>query len=110
MVGKPAAAGQATGRARVVRDPVGAHLEPGEILVAPTTDPGWTPLFMTAGGVVVETGSTVAHGPTVAREYGIPCVICVPGVTEKVPDGAVITIDGSAGVVRLEGDREAADT
>ncbi|QKW31959.1 pyruvate, water dikinase [Nocardiopsis flavescens] len=110
LTGVAASPGEATGRARVVHDPAGASIEPGDILVAPTTDPGWTPLFMTAGGVVVETGSTVAHGPTVAREYGIPCVICVPGVTEKVPDGAVITIDGSAGVVRLEGDREAADT
>ncbi|MFJ9555595.1 PEP/pyruvate-binding domain-containing protein [Nocardiopsis sp. NPDC101807] len=102
LVGVAASAGTATGVARVVHDPVGASLGPGEILVAPTTDPGWTPLFMTAGGVVVETGSTVAHGPTVAREYGIPCVICVPGVTELVRDGRTITIDGGAGTVRLE--------
>ncbi|GAA1449940.1 phosphoenolpyruvate synthase [Nocardiopsis tropica] len=102
LVGVAASAGTATGVARVVHDPVGASLGPGEILVAPTTDPGWTPLFMTAGGVVVETGSTVAHGPTVAREYGIPCVICVPGVTELVRDGRTITIDGGAGTIRLE--------
>ncbi|WP_017595331.1 PEP/pyruvate-binding domain-containing protein [Nocardiopsis potens] len=99
MVGKPAAAGQATGRARVVRDPVGAHLEPGEILVAPTTDPGWTPLFMTAAGLVTETGSPIAHGPTVAREYGIPAVICLQNATRRIKDGDLITIDGTAGTV-----------
>jgi len=102
LVGVAASPGTATGVARVVRDPAGASLEPGQILVAPTTDPGWTPLFMTAGGVVVETGSTVAHGPTVAREYGIPCVICVPGVTDRIRDGQTITIDGSAGTIQLE--------
>jgi len=102
LVGVAASAGTATGVARVVHDPDGASLNPGEILVAQTTDPGWTPLFMTAGGVVVETGSTVAHGPTVAREYGIPCVICVPGVTELIRDGQTITVDGGAGTVRLE--------
>ncbi|GHC96101.1 hypothetical protein GCM10007079_48270 [Nocardiopsis terrae] len=102
LTGVAASPGTATGVARVVRDPAGASLAPGEILVAPTTDPGWTPLFMTAGGLVVETGSTVAHGPTVAREYGIPCVICVPGVTELVRDGQTVTVDGSAGTVRVE--------
>ncbi|NYH52349.1 pyruvate,water dikinase [Nocardiopsis arvandica] len=106
LVGVPASSGIATGRARVVHDPAGASLEPGEILVAQTTDPGWTPLFMTAGGLVVETGSTMAHGPTVAREYGIPAVICVPGVTELLRDGQVITIDGGAGTIRLEAEED----
>ncbi|WP_233442475.1 PEP-utilizing enzyme [Lentzea atacamensis] len=55
----------------MIRDPAGAHIDPGEIRVAPTTDPGWTPLFMTAAGLVTETGPTVAHGAAVAREYGI---------------------------------------
>ncbi|WP_306368080.1 PEP/pyruvate-binding domain-containing protein [Nocardiopsis sp. CC223A] len=109
LTGVAASPGEATGRARVVHDPAEASIEPGDILVARTTDPGWTPLFMTAGGVVVETGSTIAHGPTVAREYGIPCVICVPGVTEKVADGALITIDGSTGVIRPAGDPEAGE-
>ncbi|MUL44330.1 pyruvate, water dikinase [Streptomonospora sp. PA3] len=102
LTGAPAAAGRATGRARVVRDPAGARVEPGEILVAPTTDPGWTPLFMTAGGLVTETGSVVAHGPTVAREYGIPAVIALPGATEKISTGDLITIDGGAGTVVIE--------
>ncbi|CAL9424377.1 PEP/pyruvate-binding domain-containing protein [Nocardiopsis dassonvillei] len=103
LLGVPASSGTATGVARVVHDPAGATLEPGEILVAQSTDPGWTPLFMTAGGLVVETGSTIAHGPTVAREYGIPAVICVPRATEVIRDGQRITVDGAAGTVRVEG-------
>ncbi|MFC7341136.1 PEP/pyruvate-binding domain-containing protein [Saccharopolyspora griseoalba] len=101
LLGMGAAPGEVTGRARVVRDPVGARLEPGEILVAPTTDPGWTPLFMTAGGLVTETGSPVAHGPTVAREYGLPAVICVRDATTEIRTGQLISVDGATGVVRL---------
>ena len=56
-----------TGPARVILDPAGAHLEPGEILVAPSTDPGWTPLFLTAGGLVMEMGGSMSHGAVVAR-------------------------------------------
>ncbi|WP_035698543.1 PEP-utilizing enzyme, partial [Glycomyces tenuis] len=78
------------------------RLEPGEILVAPTTDPGWTPLFLTAGGLVTETGAVMAHGPTVAREYGIPAVICVPGATERIRTGQMITVDGAAGTVTVD--------
>ncbi|TDD17971.1 PEP/pyruvate-binding domain-containing protein [Nonomuraea diastatica] len=102
LAGMSGASGQATGRARVIRDPVGARIEPGEILVAPTTDPGWTPLFMTAAGLVTETGSPVAHGPTVAREYGIPAVICVRDATNEIKTGQLITVDGTAGTVRVE--------
>ena len=71
-----------TGRARVILDPVGAQLEPGEILVAPSTDPGWTPLFLTAGGLVMEMGGSNSHGAVVAREYGIPAVVGVPDATQ----------------------------
>lgn len=102
LAGMGAAPGKVTGRARVVRDPVGARLEPGEILVAPTTDPGWTPLFMTAGGLITETGSPVAHGPTVAREYGLPAVICVRDATAEIRTGQLITVDGAAGTIRFE--------
>ncbi|MBE2998817.1 pyruvate, water dikinase [Nocardiopsis sp. HNM0947] len=100
LLGVPAAPGTATGRVRVIRDPLGATLDPGDVLVAPTTDPGWTPLFMTASALVVETGSTVAHGPTVAREYGIPAVISLRGATETLHDGQTVTVDGYAGTVR----------
>ncbi|MBE1490387.1 PEP/pyruvate-binding domain-containing protein [Plantactinospora soyae] len=99
--GVGAASGTATGPARVVHDPATAHIEPGEILVAATTDPGWTPLFLTAAGLVTETGAAMAHGPTVAREYGIPAVICVPDATEKIRTGQLVTIDGAAGTVTL---------
>ena len=102
LVGAAAAPGVATGRARVVLDPADAHVEPGEILVAPTTDPGWTPLFMTIGGLVTETGSPMAHGPTVAREYGIPAVICVRDATQLIRTGQVVSIDGAAGTVVVE--------
>ncbi|TDD17753.1 PEP/pyruvate-binding domain-containing protein [Nonomuraea diastatica] len=102
LTGMAGAAGRATGRARVIRDPADAHIEPGEILVAPTTDPGWTPLFLTTAGLVTETGSPVAHGPTVAREYGIPAVICVRNATHEIKTGQLITIDGAAGTVRIE--------
>ncbi|MEE6307588.1 PEP/pyruvate-binding domain-containing protein [Plantactinospora veratri] len=99
--GVGAAPGTVTGPARVVHDPATAHLEPGEILVAPTTDPGWTPLFLTAGGLVTETGAPMAHGPTVAREYGIPAVICVLGATDTIRTGQVVTVDGAAGTVTV---------
>ena len=78
LIGVAASPGEATGPARVILDPVGAHLEPGEILVAPSTDPGWTPLFLTAGGLVMEMGGPNSHGAVVAREYGIPAVVGVP--------------------------------
>jgi pyruvate,water dikinase len=104
LAGMAAAPGTATGRARVILDPAGARVEPGEILVAPTTDPGWTPLFLTAGGLVTETGAAMAHGPTVAREYGIPAVICVRDATQLITTGQLITVDGAAGTVTIEAD------
>lgn len=100
--GSPASPGTVTGKARVILSPRGAHLEPGEILVAPSTDPGWTPLFLTAGGLVMEMGGMMSHGAVVAREYGIPAVVGVPGATERIKTGDEITIDGSAGVVSVD--------
>ncbi|MFJ5697530.1 PEP/pyruvate-binding domain-containing protein [Arthrobacter sp. NPDC093139] len=99
LVGSPASAGTATAPARVILDPVGAHLEPGEILVAPSTDPGWTPLFLTAGGLVMEMGGPNSHGAVVAREYGIPAVVGVPDATSRLRTGQEITVDGGAGTV-----------
>ncbi|MFG1996153.1 PEP/pyruvate-binding domain-containing protein [Actinoplanes sp. NPDC048988] len=97
--GVAASAGRVTGQARIVLDPAGAYVEPGEVLVTATTDPGWTPLFLTAAALVTETGAVMAHGPTVAREYGIPAVICVPGATTRIRTGEVVTVDGRAGTV-----------
>jgi rifampicin phosphotransferase len=101
MIGTAASTGHITATARVVLDPVGAHLEPGEILVAPSTDPGWTPLFLTAGGLVMEMGGANSHGAVVAREYGIPAVVGVPNATLRIATGDVITVDGAAGTVSL---------
>ncbi|HET8786385.1 MAG TPA: PEP-utilizing enzyme, partial [Candidatus Limnocylindrales bacterium] len=100
--GSPASPGTVTGTARVILSPRGAHLEPGEILVAPSTDPGWTPLFLTAGGLVMEMGGMMSHGAVVAREYGIPAVVGVDRATERISTGDVITVDGSTGVVSEE--------
>nr|WP_312856684.1 PEP/pyruvate-binding domain-containing protein [Arthrobacter mobilis] len=99
LAGSPASAGTVTGKARVILDPVGARLEPGEILVAPSTDPGWTPLFMTAGALVMEMGGAISHGAVVAREYGIPAVVGVPDATLQLATGQTITVDGAAGTV-----------
>jgi len=100
--GTPASGGVVTQKARVVLDPGDASLEQGEILVAPSTDPGWTPLFLTAGGLVMEMGGPMSHGAIVAREYGIPAVVGVPDATERIETGQRITVDGTAGEVTLD--------
>ena len=100
--GTPASGGVVIGRANVILDPTGARLEPGEILVAPSTDPGWTPLFLTAGGLVMEMGGAMSHGAVVAREYGIPAVVGVPDATGRIATGQRIIVDGSAGEITLD--------
>jgi rifampicin phosphotransferase len=100
--GTPASGGVVSAKARVILDPTGARLEPGEILVAPSTDPGWTPLFLTAGGLVMEMGGAMSHGAVVAREYGIPAVVGVPDATGRIATGERITVDGSAGTISTE--------
>ena len=102
LSGTAASAGVVVGTAKVIFDPVGARLEPGEILVTPSTDPGWTPLFLTAGGLVMEMGGANSHGAVVAREYGIPAVVGVLGATRRIRTGQRIRVDGSAGVVDLD--------
>lgn len=106
LVGSAASAGTITSKARVVLDPVGAHLEPGEILVAPSTDPGWTPLFLTAGALVMEMGGANSHGAVVAREYGIPAVVGVPDATSIITTGQLITVDGATGTITPAADGE----
>ncbi|HTK08626.1 MAG TPA: PEP/pyruvate-binding domain-containing protein [Ktedonobacteraceae bacterium] len=101
LKGSSASPGTITAQARVILDPTGARLFPGEILVAPSTDPGWTPLFLTASGLVMEMGGAMSHGAVVAREYGIPAVVGVPGATERITNGQCITVDGSKGIVTL---------
>jgi pyruvate,water dikinase len=93
--------GQVTGTARVVRHPAeGGRLGHGEILVAPSTDPGWTPLFLRAKAIVMETGGYLSHGAIVAREYGLPTVVNIPGILDVLKDGEILTVDGDAATVR----------
>jgi rifampicin phosphotransferase len=102
LTGIPGCPGVVTGTARVIldaSDPLA--LEPGDILVAPHTDPAWTPLFVPAAGVVVDVGAQVSHAIIVSRELGIPCVVSVTGATQSIPDGATITVDGNAGTVTV---------
>ncbi len=103
LQGVGAAAGKATGTARLINHPdEGNKLQPGEVLVAPSTDPGWTPLFLKACAVIMETGGYISHGAIIAREYGIPTVINVPGVMKAIQDGQIVTIDGDEGRVILK--------
>jgi pyruvate,water dikinase len=90
-----------TGRARVVLDPAAAELEPGEILVCRTTDPGWVSLFHLAGGVVIDMGGQMSHGAIVARELGIPCVIGTGDGTRRLRTGDLVCLDGTAGQVQI---------
>ncbi len=102
LMGVPVAAGRASGRARLIYHPnEGNSLQPGDILIAPSTDPGWTPLFLKAGAVVMETGGFLSHGAIVAREYGIPAVVNIPGVLKLIKANQMITVDGDAGKVYL---------
>jgi phosphohistidine swiveling domain-containing protein len=107
--GTPASPGRVTGVARVILDPHAAQLTHGEILVAPSTDPGWTPLFLTAGGLVMETGGAMSHGAIVAREYGLPAVVGAAGATTRICTGQRITVDGTAGTITLDPQPEATD-
>ncbi len=104
LPGTAASAGVAEGIARVITDPQREVLQAGEILVAPFTDPGWTPLFVHAAGVVTEVGGLMTHGAVVAREYGIPAVVSVALATEKIHTGQRIRVDGSRGFVELLGE------
>lgn len=100
--GHPGSAGVVTGRARIIGSITDADkLEPGEILVAPTTAPPWTPLFAVAGGIVTDTGGILSHCAVVAREYQIPAVVGCGNATSVIRDGQTIEVDGTQGVVRL---------
>lgn len=102
LKGNGASHGIARGKARVIRDESEFHLlQPGEILVCLYTNPSWTPLFASAAAVVTETGGVVSHAAIVAREYGIPAVMGVKGVTKLIKDGQEISVDGSEGRVLL---------
>jgi phosphohistidine swiveling domain-containing protein len=100
--GAGCSAGVARGRTRVVTDP-GAivDFEPGEILIAPQTDPSWTPMFIVAAAVVIDVGAIGSHAMIVSRELGIPCVAGVSAATRRVPDGTLVQVDGSTGTLTV---------
>ncbi|MEJ2711294.1 MAG: PEP/pyruvate-binding domain-containing protein [Anaerolineales bacterium] len=101
LQGSPVSPGSVEGRVRVVLDPRQANLLPGEILVCPGTDPSWTPLFLTAAGLVMEVGGMMTHGAVVAREYGIPAVVGVDRATQRLQTGQRILVNGSSGDITL---------
>jgi phosphohistidine swiveling domain-containing protein len=100
--GSGVASGVGTGRAKILRSPSEAgELAPGYVLVCPTTDPSWTPLFVHAAGIVVERGGMLSHGAIVARDFGIPAVV-LPGATRLIAEGVRVRIDGNRGRVELQ--------
>jgi len=102
LKGAAGAGGVATGRARIIID--AAHpegLEPGDVLIAPQTDPSWVPLMLPASAVIVNVGAQGSHAMIVSRELGIPCVVSVADATDIIPDGAMVTVDGNAGTVTV---------
>ena len=104
LQGGPGAPGIATGRARIVLDPMTApDMNIDDILVAPTTDPSWAPLFLSVGAVVVNVGAVGSHAAIVSRELGVPCALSVQRATDLIPEGAIITVDGSTGTVTIIG-------
>ncbi len=100
--GLAASAGVVTGPARVMLHPQkGQPMVHGEILIAPCTDPGWTPYFLAAAGIVMDVGGMLSHGSIVAREYGIPAVVNVGSATRSIKTGQIVRVDGDRGVVTI---------
>ena len=93
--------GVVTGPVKVLRDPYDKPVNKGDVLVAYTTDPGWTPLFVNAAAVVLEVGGILQHGAVIAREYGKPCVAGIDRLMTKLHDGQRVEVDGTLGVIRL---------
>ena len=94
--------GIATGKARVLLTP--ADVRPSDrdyILVCPSTDPAWTPLFLNAAGLVMERGGILSHGAVVAREYGVPAVANIPNATQHIVDGQMLQVDGNQGTISI---------
>jgi len=101
IVGSPVSPGTVEGVVRVVFDPARSGLRHGEILVCPGTDPAWTPLFLSAAGLVTEVGGMMTHGSVVAREYGIPAVVGVHEATTRLVTGQRVRVDGTSGTIVL---------
>jgi len=101
LIGTPVSAGVAEGYVKVILIPEAAKLEKGDVLVAPFTDPGWTPLFYSVEALVVEIGGMMTHGSVIAREYGIPAVVGIENATKILKDGQYVRVDGTRGFVQI---------
>jgi len=101
LLGNPVSPGVVEGVVHVIHDPQTEMLAPGEILVAPYTDPGWTPLFINAAGLIMEVGGRLTHGSVVAREYGIPAIVGVREATKRLQTGQRVRMDGNRGVIEV---------
>jgi pyruvate,water dikinase len=101
FIGTPASPGTVTGPVKILNRPDEKPLLPGDILVTRATDPGWTTLFLNAGGVLLETGGTLQHGASVARESCKPCIVGLGNITAFLEDGQVVEMDGTTGLVKL---------
>jgi rifampicin phosphotransferase len=100
--GVPGCAGTYVGRATVITDPAEpGDLQPGDVMIAPLTDPAWTPLFMAAGAVVVNVGGQISHSIIVCRELGLPCVVSATDATMRIPNGAMVEVNGDTGTVTV---------
>ncbi|MFW9997202.1 MAG: PEP/pyruvate-binding domain-containing protein [Candidatus Odinarchaeota archaeon] len=101
FTGTPVSPGIVKGPVKILSRPDEKPILPGDILVARATDPGWTTLFLNAGGVLIETGGTLQHGAAVARESCKPCVVGLDRITTLLEDGQIVELDGSTGIVRI---------
>ena len=101
LVGMPVSPGRVTGPVKVLHHPREKPVEPGDVLVVYTSDPGWTPLFVNAAAVLLEVGGVLQHGAVIAREYGKPCVAGIDRVVQRLRDGQTVEVDGTAGTVRI---------
>ena len=104
LEGVPLSAGVAEGPALVLTEPTAAPPEGGYVLVCPSTDPAWVPLFVHAKALVMETGGVLSHGAIVAREFGLPAVAGLPGATHRLKTGQVLRVDGGRGTVTVVGE------
>jgi phosphohistidine swiveling domain-containing protein len=102
LSGVPLSPGQVQGRVTVLHRPdEAAHMQEGAILVTPSTDIAWFPIFSHARGLIVETGGLLSHGSIIAREFGVPAVANIPEATTRFHDGDLVLLDGSTGLVQI---------
>ena len=101
MSGMAVSPGVVRGTVKVLRNPHEKSVDKGDVLVAYTTDPGWTPLFINAAAVLLEVGGVLQHGAVIAREFGKPCIVGIDGLMTKLYDGQRVEVNGTSGVIRL---------